>query len=59
MIKGLDDLDKLFDILSAEESGNGVDNDEARRLAGRLAEEFPEISRTMKRIVDRMSDGPR
>jgi hypothetical protein len=49
-----DDIERLTRILEAELEGRAVDHDEARRLAGRLAEECPGIASTMSRIATRM-----
>jgi len=53
----LAEIRKLAAILDDEAAGRPVDCGEAWRLAEALASHCPDIARTMRRVVERMSAG--
>lgn len=50
-----EEIDQLAEILEAEAAGRSIDQSLARELAERLTELCPDIARTMRRIIDRVS----
>ena len=55
MLKYVEDLNKLSEILVAELSGKRIDHDEARSLAESLSANCPVIADTLGRIRERMT----